>query len=146
MSAIRGDHFYYRLQHDKIVQVTKLRCLRMLQKVTLLCFLLITFIHLPVQAQQTFALPDISKLKLLTTQWSSHASDIPGKQTKMDFYSSPEGQIITIYSYKARNIAFSVHSNSDVQKTYRIFIDPTGKHLFQEISPGAHWEIPAWAR
>jgi len=107
--------------------------------------LLILLSQWSAQAQQKFTLPDVSKMKSLTTQWSDHASDVPGKETKMDFYSTPEGQIITIYSYKGRNIAFSVHSNSDVQKTYRIFIDPTGDRLFQEINPGMHWEIPAWA-
>ncbi|MHB8205264.1 MAG: hypothetical protein ACYDHG_16390 [Desulfomonilaceae bacterium] len=107
---------------------------------------LILFSQWPVHAQQTVTLPDVSKMKLLTTQWSSHASDIPGKQTRMDFYSTPEGQIITVYSYKNRSIAFSVHSNSDVQKSYRLFIDPTGNHVFQEINPGLHWEIPNWAR
>ena len=96
---------------------------------------LILFSQWPVHAQQTVTLPEVSKMKLLTTQWSSHASDIPGKQTRMDFYSTPEGQIITVYSYKSRSIAFSVHSNSDVQKSYRLYIDPTGNHLFQEINP-----------
>lgn len=107
---------------------------------------LILFSPWSVHAQQNFTLPDVSKLKLLTTQWSNHASDIPGKQTRMDFYSTPEGQIITVYSYKGRSIAFSVHSNSDVQKSYRLFIDPTGNHLFQETNPAVHWEIPNWAR
>lgn len=99
-----------------------------------------------VQAQQKFPLPDISKMKSLTTQMSDHAPDIPGKETTMDFYSTPEGQIVTIYSYKGRRVAFSVHSNSDVQKTYRIFIDPTGERMFQEINPGVQWQLPAWAR
>jgi hypothetical protein len=100
----------------------------------------------PAQAQQNFNLPDVSKMKELTTQWSDHAPDIPGKETKMEFYSTPDGLIYTIYSYKARTLGFSFHSNRDVQKTYRLFLDSAGNRLFQEVNPGTQWQIPPWAR
>jgi hypothetical protein len=64
----------------------------------------------------------------------------------MDYYSTPDGQIVTIYSYRGRNVAFSVHSNSDVQKTYRLFMDLNGKGLFQQVNRGAQWQLPRWAR
>jgi hypothetical protein len=109
---------------------------------------LILMISLPslTWAQQKYLLPDFRSLKHLTTAKSEHASDIPGKETTMDFYSAPNGQVITIYSYKGRNVAFSTHSNSDVQNTYRIFMDLTGDGSFQEINKSLQWELPAWAR
>jgi uncharacterized protein Usg len=97
-------------------------------------------------AQQFYRLPDLKSFKPLTTSSSDHAPDIPGKETTMDFYTAPSGEIYTVYSYKGRNVAFSVHSNSDIQKTYRIFMDMRGDGNFQEINRGAQWYLPAWAR
>jgi hypothetical protein len=108
--------------------------------------LLILLVVCPAEAQQSFTLPDVSKMKELTTQWSDHASEVPGKETKMEFYSTPDGLIYTIYSYKGRTLGFSVHSNRDVQKTYRLFLDAVGNRLFQEVNPGTQWQIPQWAR
>ncbi len=117
-----------------------------LRMIPAIAALLLLVFQGPVNAQQKFTAPDVSKLKHLTTQMSDHAPDIPGKETQMDFYSAPEGQIITVYTYKGRTIAFSVHSNSDVQKTYRLFIDPLGDHFFQEVNAGVQWQLPGWAR
>jgi len=97
-------------------------------------------------AQQLYRLPDVKTMKRLTTQYSDHASDIPGKETVMDFYSASNGQVITVYSFNGRNVVFSTHSNSDIQNTYRLFMDVEGKGLFQEINRGAPWQIPRWAR
>lgn len=113
--------------------------------IPILAFLLL-FLQSPSTAQQSYTLPDLSNMKELTTQWSDHAPDIPGKETKMAFYSTPDGLIYTIYSYKGRTLGFSVHSNSDVQKTYRLFLDSVGNRLFQEVNPGIPWQIPGWAR
>lgn len=95
--------------------------------------------------QSYYQLPDVRSLKHLTTNSSDHAPDIPGKETQMDSYSGPGGQVVTVYSYRGRPVAFSTHSNSDIQKTYRIFLDPTGEGRFVEINRGP-WQIPAWAR
>ena len=82
----------------------------------------------------------------MTTGTSNHAPDIPGKQTTMDFYSGPGGEMITVYSYNGKRVAFSTHNNSDMQNTYRIFMDLTGDGWFQEINRGAQWQLPAWVR
>lgn len=97
-------------------------------------------------AQQLYKLPDVSSMKHVTTRQSDHAADIPGKETIMDYYAGPSGQMITIYSYKGRKVAFSTHSNHDIQGTFRIFIDPAGNGLFQEINKGVPWQLPPWAR
>jgi hypothetical protein len=99
-----------------------------------------------VSAQQRYTMPDVSNLKSLTTQMTDRAPDIPGKETTMTFYSGTNGDIITIYSFRGRNVGFSTHNNSDIQKTYRLFVDFTGERLFQEIPPGSSWTLPAWAR
>lgn len=100
----------------------------------------------PAHTQQKYKLPDIRSLKHITTSQSDHASDIPGKETTMDFYSAPNGQVITIYSYRNRPVAFSTHSNSDVQNTYRLFMDLTGEGLFQEVDRSRPWQLPEWSR
>jgi uncharacterized protein Usg len=97
-------------------------------------------------AQQFYRLPDLRSFKHLTTRSSDHAPDIPGAETTMDFYTAPSGEIYTVYSYRGRNVAFSVHSNSDIQKTYRIFMDMRGDGNFQEINRGAQWHLPAWVK
>ncbi|HMK36243.1 MAG TPA: hypothetical protein VK463_14310 [Desulfomonilaceae bacterium] len=96
-------------------------------------------------AQPAYRLPDVKSMKHLTTSSSDHAPDIPGKETTMNFYSASDGTIFTIYSYRGRNVAFSTHSNSDVEKSYRVFMDTTGNGFFQEIGRGP-WQLPAWAR
>ncbi len=101
---------------------------------------------LRADAQQSYRLPDLRSLKHLTTGNSDHAADIPGKETTMDFYSAPGGEIYTVYSYKGRTVAFSIHLNTDIQNTYRIFMDQTGNGSFQEINRGVPWSLPAWAR
>jgi hypothetical protein len=111
--------------------------------VTLLSWLLLP---LASMAQQKFRPPDVRSMKHLTTKNSDHAPDIPGNETAMDFYSAPTGEMVTIYSYRGRTVAFSTHNNSDVQKTYRIFMDLTGEGLFQEIRGGVPWQLPQWAK
>ncbi len=106
------------------------------------CSLLIS----QVSAQQVYRLPDLRSFKHLTTGSSDHAPDIPGKETTMDYYTAPTGEIYTVYSYRGRNVAFSVHSNSDAQKSRRIFMDMRGDGNFQEINPGLQWYLPAWAK
>jgi len=110
--------------------------------------LLITLSILPLfsEAQQKFRLPDVRSMKHLTTKNSDHAPDIPGNETVMDYYSAPNGQMITVYSFRGRNVAFSTHSNSDVQNTYRIFMDLTGEGFFQEINRGMQWQLPQWVK
>ena len=75
-----------------------------LRMIPAIAALLLLVFQGPVTAQQKFTAPDVSKLKHLTTQMSDHAPDIPGKETQMDFYSAPEGQIITVYTYKAKQL------------------------------------------
>ena len=103
-------------------------------------------LSLPADAQQFYRLPDLRSLKHLTTGSSDHAADIPGKETTMDFYSASGGEIYTVYSYKGKIVAFGVHLNTDIQKTYRLFMDHTGNGSFQEINRGVPWSLPAWAR
>lgn len=109
---------------------------------------IIIFSVMPVSsaAQQLYKVPNVRSMKHVTTRSSDRAPDIPGKETSMDYYSAPDGQIVTVYSYRGRNVAFSLHSNRDVQKTYRLFMDTNGKGLFQEVSRGAQWRLPRWAR
>jgi uncharacterized protein Usg len=96
-------------------------------------------------AQQLYRLPDIRSMKRLTTSRSDHAPDIPGKETMMDFYSTTDGTIVTIYTFNGRTVAFSTHKNSDIQGTYRAFLDTTGNGLFQNIGK-QQWQLPAWVR
>ncbi|MFH0821941.1 MAG: hypothetical protein V2B18_04270 [Pseudomonadota bacterium] len=103
-------------------------------------------VSVPISGQQPVRLPDVSTLKHLTTKASDHDANIPGNETTMDFYSGTGGQIITIYSYRGRKIAFSSHNNSDYQNTYRIYMDMTGGGMFQEISPSARWQLPPWSK
>lgn len=118
--------------------------IRLCATALLIGFIICLPFHL--RAQQKYVLPDVRSLKHLTTSQSDHAADIPGKETTMDFYSAPNGQLITIYSFRARNVVFSTHSNSDIQNTYRIFMDLTGDGLFQEIDKSVQWQLPAWVR
>jgi hypothetical protein len=119
-----------------------------------LCVILlgiVALLSLPVlssaqQAPQKYRLPDLRSLKHLTTSSSDHAPDIPGKETAMDFYSAPSGEMVTVYSYRGRTVAFSTYNNSDMQKTYRIFMDLLGDGWFQEINRGVQWQLPAWVR
>jgi hypothetical protein len=97
-------------------------------------------------AQQAFRLPDLSTMKHMTTRQTDRAPDIPGKETTMDYYTAADGNIFTIYSYRGRRVAFSVHSNNDVENTYRIFLDTTGNGVFQEINRATPWQLPGWAR
>jgi uncharacterized protein Usg len=113
--------------------------------VAALAAIVVCFGVFPTAAQQLYQMPDVKSMKHLTTNSSDHAPDIPGKETTMDFYSAPDGTIITVYSYRGRNIAFSTHSNSDVQGTYRVFLDTAGNGLFQDIGKSP-WQLPAWSR
>jgi len=97
-------------------------------------------------AQQGYRCPDPRTMKQLTTKYSDHAPDIPGDETLMEYYSAPNGIMVTIYSHKGKNIAFSSYSQSDVQNTYRLFIDYTGNGVFQEVDRSIKWTIPPWAR
>lgn len=96
--------------------------------------------------QPGYRLPDLKSMKHLTTSSSEHAPDIPGKETTMDFYSAPSGEIFTVYSYRGKTVAFSTHSNSDPQNTLRVFMDLTGQGVFQEINRTTQWQLPAWVR
>jgi hypothetical protein len=96
--------------------------------------------------QALVRLPDVTQLKRLTTKSSDRAPDIPGEETTMDFFSGPGGRIITIYSFRGRKIAFSMHFNSNPKETYRVFVDQTGDGLFSELPKGRSWQIPGWAR
>jgi hypothetical protein len=98
------------------------------------------------EAQQRYSLPNVKSMKHITTKNSDHAPDIPGNETTMDYYSNPNGDVVTVYSYKGRTVAFSTHSNKDVQGSYRIFMDLTGEGYFQEINRGAPWQLPAWVK
>jgi hypothetical protein len=112
-------------------------------------FVAATFLLLtpPINAQQGgYRLPDIRSMKHLTTRQSDHARNIPGKETTMDYYSAPNGSIVTIYSYLGKPVAFSTHSNGNYQGTYRLFMDLTGTGTFQEVNRAAPWELPAWTR
>jgi hypothetical protein len=120
-------------------------------RLCVILLVIIAFLSVPAlspaqQPPQKYRLPDIKSLKRLTSSSSDHAPDIPGKETTMDFYSAPSGDMITVYSYNGRSVAFSTHNNSDMQKTYRIFMDLTGDGWFQEINRGAPWQLPAWVR
>lgn len=99
----------------------------------------------PAYSQQAVKLPDLSNMKHITTRDSDHATDIPGKETAMDFYSGGDGLVYTVYTYRGHTVAFSAHSNSDPQKTYRVYMDMNGDGIFQPIA-GGPWQIPAWAR
>lgn len=97
------------------------------------------------EAQQMYRLPDRKALKHVTTKQSTRVVDSKGAKATMDYYSAPNGQIITIYSLHGRNFAFSTHSNSDVQGSYRLFMDMTGDGNFQETR-GGNWQVPPWVR
>jgi hypothetical protein len=84
-------------------------------------------------------------MKQLTTSSSDHAPDIPGKETTMDF-SQPQWRHDYSLLVMREVSGFSAHNNSDMQKTYRIFMDLTGDGWFQEINRGVQWQLPAWVR
>ena len=97
-------------------------------------------------AQQSFRAPDVSSMKHLTSRGSDRARDIPGDETTLDYYSAPKSQIVSVYTYRGRTIAWSVHSNSDPTNSMRLFVDTSGDGFFQEINRSAPWTIPPWAR
>jgi len=99
-----------------------------------------------IGAQQVYQLPDVRNLKPITSKMVDRAPDIPGAETTLEYYSAPNGQIITTYSYRGRCVAFSTHSNNDVQNTYRFFMDLKGDRLFFEINRPAQWQLPAWVK
>ncbi len=108
--------------------------------------LLCSAVPLMAAAQQLFRLPDKSVLKHLTTKQVNHPPEIQGKQLTLDYYSAPNGDVVSIYSLHGKHFAFSTHSNSDPQHTYRMFMDMNGSGTFQQINPGVHWQVPAWAK
>jgi hypothetical protein len=108
-------------------------------------FVLVAFLTTWASGQQAYRLPNVKTMKHLTTRDSEHARDIPGKETVMDFYSAGSGQMVTVYSYNNRPVAFSTHKNSDLEGTYRLFLDMNGDGLFQPAA-SSKWQIPAWAR
>lgn len=112
----------------------------------LVALVLIFALPFASDAQQTFRLPDVNSLKHLTTKMSDHAADIPGDETTINYYSAPNGEIVSIYSFRGRNVAFSAHSNSDVQNTYKFFMDVKGDGLFQQTNVPPDWQLPAWVR
>lgn len=97
-------------------------------------------------AQQLFRLPDVSGMKRVTTSQTDRARDIPGKETTMEYHAGSGGHVVTIYSFRGRKVSFSTHNNSDIQGTYRIFLDMTGGGTFQEIDKSVPWQLPTWAR
>ncbi len=97
-------------------------------------------------AQQLYRMPDVKTMKHLTSKASDHAQDIPGNETSMDFYSAPDGTIFTVYSFRGRTVVFSTHSNSDVQNTYKVYMDMMGNGMFQEINRSVQWQLPPWSR
>lgn len=99
-----------------------------------------------VEAQQMYQLPDVRGMKLLTSKMADRSPDIPGAETTVEYYSAPNGQMITTWSYRGKCVAFSTHSNDDVQNTYRLFMDPKGDRLFVEINRSAAWQLPAWVK
>jgi hypothetical protein len=96
--------------------------------------------------QQFFRLPDKNQLKHLTTKQVSRPPDFPGKQITLDYYSAPNGDVVSIYSLRGKYFAFSTHSNSDPQHTYRLYMDTIGNGAFQPVNPSANWQVPAWAK
>jgi hypothetical protein len=119
-----------------------------MHRTTIILAAIILFVTLSslATAQQFYRLPDLRSFKHLTTGSSDHAPDIPGKETTMDYYTAPSGEVYTVYSYRGKNVAFSVHSNSDPEKSRRIFMDLRGDGNFQEINPRVQWYLPAWAK
>ena len=117
--------------------------MRRIVSFTVLLFLLSPAV---IQSQQAYQLPDIRNMKHLTTKAVDHCSEIQGKQTTADYYSGPGGLIVTVYSFRGRNIAFSTHYGSDVQGTYKLFLDHNGDAMFRQIDPSVKWQLPAWAR
>lgn len=99
-----------------------------------------------VRGEQYFRPPNPSSMKHLTTKQTDRAPDIPGNETTLDYYQAPGGEIVAIYSYRGKKIAYSAHRNDDVQNTYRLFLDLKGNGTFEEIQRGVQWQVPAWAR
>jgi hypothetical protein len=97
-------------------------------------------------AQQLFRLPDKNMLKHLTTKQVSRPPEIPGKQITLDYYSAPNGDVVSIYSLRGKYFAFSTHSNSDPQRTYRLYMDMSGNGTFQQVDASGNWQVPAWAK
>jgi len=110
------------------------------------CAMLLISPTFAVHAQQGYRLPDIRSLKHLTTKQTDRARDIPGSETTVDYYSAADGSVVTVYTYMGKPVAFSTHSNSNYQGTYRLFMDLTGTGFFQEVSGAIKWELPPWVR
>ncbi len=99
-----------------------------------------------IESQQAFRIPDVRSMKHITTKATEHCAQIPGKETTADFYAGPDGLVVTIYSFRGRNVVFSTHNNSDPQKTYRVYMDFLGDGMFREIDRSQPWELPPWSR
>jgi hypothetical protein len=111
-------------------------------------FLILIFVAAPVitAGQQVYRAPDVKSMKHLTTKHSDHARDIPGDETTMDYYIGQNNEIITVYSYRGRTVAFSAHASSGDPKSYRLYMDLRGDGLFQQVNVGPDWQLPPWAR
>lgn len=112
---------------------------------TLVLFFAVLAVPVLGAAQQLYRLPDKNSLKHLTTKQVSRPPDVPGKQITLDYYSAPNGDVVSIYSMRGKYFAFSTHSNSDPQHTYRLYMDMNGSGTFQQVN-AANWQVPAWAK
>jgi hypothetical protein len=108
----------------------------------LLAVLILAFSLSCADAQQLYRMPDLKSLKSLTSKAFTRGSD----NTTIDYFSGADGTIITVHSFRGRYIAFSTHSNNDIQGSYRIFLDTAGNGMFQEIDRGIQWTVPPWAK
>jgi hypothetical protein len=99
-----------------------------------------------VAAPRLYRVPDVRSLKYLTTKHAEHAADIPGKETTANYYSTPDGQVVSVYSFRGKTVAFSINSNTNSGQNFRLFMDLNGDGLFQQVGGGTRWVIPAWAR
>ncbi len=97
-------------------------------------------------APRLYRVPDVRSLKYLTTKQAERAPDIPGKETTANYYSTPDGQVVSVYSFRGKTVAFSLNSNTNSGNTFRLFMDLNGDGLFQQVGGGTKWVIPAWAR
>ena len=99
-----------------------------------------------VAAPRLYRVPDVRSLKYLTTKQAERAPDIPGKETTANYYSTPDGQVVSVYSFRGKTVAFSLNSNTNAGKNFRLFMDLNGDGLFQQVGGGTRWVVPAWAR
>lgn len=88
--------------------------------------------------------PDIKKAKLLETHYIDNISEIPGKDTTVRDYRSPNGNYFATMSYRGKIYAIDVDTDGKAPWEYVLVdMDGDGRFELKELPRGTA-ETPYW--